>query len=814
MTGWKGMKMHEANGYARARWPRLATVLVTLVLSVGLAACSSPEEKVASFAKKGQTYLEASDLVKARLEFQNALQIAPNNVPSLFGLAEIAERGSDWNRAYGLLSKVVELDPQNLPAQLKLGKLLLAAGQVDKALSVSEAASKLSPDAADVLALRSAVMFKLGDRKAAEDLANQALGHDAKQVDALVVLASDSLLGGDGEGALKYLDRALAGNERDVALQLIKVQALEKTGKLGDAEAIFRKLIGFYPDNKVLRHMLAQFFMAHGQPAQAEATYRDTVKARPADMESKLDLVRFLGQTKGQDAAANELLAFIKEEPKAWELKLMLASLRQQQKRPDDARALWSEVVAEAGKDPAGLKARAALAADLLVSGRKPEANKLIAEVLDADARNEQALLLRAGVAMDERRLDDAVGDLRTILRDAPSSAQAHAMLGRALEMQGSKDLAQEEYARGAQEGRFAPIYAMPYAEFLMRMGKPRLVEPALRETLQVAPDYLPAYQLLAQSYLNVGDLVSAQKVADLVAKLDKQQVAASQLQGEVAAARNQFDSSIAAYKKAYELAPDEMQPMVALVGSYLRAGKLKEAQSFLQSVLAASPDNQGARLLQARLLAQAGDTQGARQDYDAVLAHEPKNAAAWLGLANLQIVAGKLDDADATMQQALKQMPDDFGLRLARASLMEQQGKPEEAIRMYEQLHKERPNALVVLNNLASLLAETRASEADFKRAYDLAQGLRASTVPQFMDTVGWAAYRVGRYSEAAAPLRDAVQAMPGLPVMHFHLGMNLLAQGNKEGARKALQQALDLAAKGTPFAQADEAKKVLAGI
>jgi tetratricopeptide (TPR) repeat protein len=560
--------------------------------------------------------------------------------------------------------------------------------------------------------------------------------------------------------------------------------------------------------------MLAQFFVMHGKPEKAEATYRDTVKAHPADAEAKFDLVRFLGQTKGQDAAAKELQDLIKAEPKASELKLMLASLRQQQKRRDEARTLWREVMDDAGKDPVGLKAQAALAGDLLASGQKPEANKLIAQVLEADARNEPALLLRAGVALDERRLDDAVGDLRTILRDTPSSAQAHAMLGLALEMQGSRDLAQEEYARGAQEGKFAPIYAMPYAEFLMRAGKPRLVEPALRETLQVAPTYLPAYQLLAQSYLNVGDLVSAQKVADLVAKLDNQQVAANQLQGEVAAARQQFDSSIAAYRKAYQLAPDETQPMVALVGSYLRAGKLKEAQSFLQSVLAASPDNLDARLLQARLLAQSGDVPGARQDYDAVLARQPKNTTAWLGLANLQIVAGQLDEADATMQQAIKQAPEDFGLRLARASLMEQRGKSEEAIKMYEQLLKERPNAQVVINNLASLLAETRTTEADFKRAYELAQGLRASTVPQFKDTVGWASYRVGRYAEAAGPLRDAAQAMPGLPVTQFHLGMNLLAQGNKEGARKALQQALDLAAKGAPFAQVDDAKKALAGI
>ena len=456
--------MQQSNRSPRAPWPRVAATALVLALSLGLAACSSPEEKVASFAKKGQSYLEQSDLVKARLEFQNALQIAPNDVPSLYGMALIAERNSDWNRAYGLLSKVVELDPANLQAQLKLGKLLLAAGQMDKALKVSEEADKIKPGNADVLALRAAVMFKLGDHAKGVDLAQQALKGNPRQVDALVVLATARLLERDGDGAIKYLDQALAGNDRDVALQLIKVQALEKMKRLDEAEAIFRKLIGYFPENKVLRHMLAQFFMSHGKPQQAEAVYRETVKDLPKDMEAKLELVRFIGQVKGQDAAASELQGFIQQEPKAYDLKLMLANLRVQQKQPEQAQALWREVMADAGTDPAGLRARDALAADLLGAGKKPEANALIAEVLKADARNEQALLLRAGVAMDERRLDDAVADLRTVLRDAPSSAQAHALLGRALEMQGTKELAQEEYARAAQEGKFAPIFAMPYS--------------------------------------------------------------------------------------------------------------------------------------------------------------------------------------------------------------------------------------------------------------------------------------------------------------------------------------------------------------
>lgn len=798
---------------ATGRTARHVAWSVVVAVAMGLTACSSPEEKVAAFSAKGQSYLAAGDFVKARLEFQNALQINPNSVPAMLGMVSVAERQSDWPRAHALLSKVVELEPKHVQAQIKLGKLLLAGGQLDKALAVSEVVRALDPDSADTLALRAAVMFKLDDRKAAVDLAQQALARNAKHTDALVVLASERLAANDAAGAVTLLDRALEGNERDVALQLIKVQALEKLSRLDGAEDIFKKLISFYPDNKVFRHILAQFYVVHGKKDLAEAQYRAVVTDNPKDQEAKLDVVRFLGGVHGADAAAAELTALIKAEPKAQDLKLSLATMRLQQNRRDEAQALWREVMA-AGDDAAGVRARAALATELLALGKKDEATTLITEILAKDARNEQALLLRAGLAMDARRLDDAVGDLRTILRDVPSSARAHVLLARAHELQGAKDLALDHYARAAQAGKFAPAYGMAYAEFLMRVGKARQVEDVLRETLRVAPQYAPAYRLLAQSYLSTGNLLAAQGVADQLGKMGGQAVASNQILGAVAAARNQFDNSISAFKRAYELSPAELQPMVALVRTYVRAGKTKDALAFLQSVVSASPDNVEARVLQGQLLSQLGSREPARQAFEAALQRNPKSVAAYQGLASLHLGENKLELADDVLQRALRELPDDFGLLLSRASLMEQAGKNEDAIAQYEKLLKLRPGADVVANNLAGLLADHRSDEASHKRAHELAQRLRGSDVPQFKDTVGWTSYRVGKYGDAAGPLKEAATAIPDLPVVHYHLGMNLLAQNNKDAARQALQRALDLAAKGAPFAQQDEAKKALQGL
>ena len=88
----KGMKMDKDLMNNLRGWRLSLTAFSCVVLM----ACSSPEEKVQAFTQKGQAYLAEGDWVKARLEFQNALQINPNSVPAMYGMVTIAERASDW----------------------------------------------------------------------------------------------------------------------------------------------------------------------------------------------------------------------------------------------------------------------------------------------------------------------------------------------------------------------------------------------------------------------------------------------------------------------------------------------------------------------------------------------------------------------------------------------------------------------------------------------------------------------------------------------------------------------------------------------
>ena len=81
-------------------------------------------------------------------------------------------------------------------------------------------------------------------------------------------------------------------------------------------------------------------------------------------------------------------------------------------------------------------------------------------------------------------------------------------------------------------------------------------------------------------------------------------------------------------------------------------------------------------------------------------------------------------------------------------------------------------------------------------------------------VDSVGWAYYRLGRYSEAAQTLEAAVLLVPGDPTVNNHLGDALWKSGRKLEARFQWNHALTFNAEGDEKAQIEQKLKTgLAG-
>lgn len=780
----------------RTYWKTARRRTGATVLALGLAgllACSSPEERATQYYQKGMALLEQGDLVRARIELQNALQVRPAMTEAWYALALIAERQGQWDKVYGLLNKVLDRDPKHLRAQVKLGRLLLGAGQLDRALGASTSALEQAPGDAEALGLRAAVLYALEDRDGALEQARATLAIDPDNIDALVVLATERLAAGDAQAAIGYLDRGLRANERNIALQLIKVQALESLAQSDSAEAVLRRLIALYPQTRQLRHALAQFYLDHQHVDAAEAEYRAIAAEHPDELQAQLDLVRFIANARGPQAAQRHLQQLIAGNPPHQRFRFELAELLQSQGDHSGAGAVLREIIAA---DPNGdaLKAKGLLAGLLLDEGQRDEAQQLIGQVLAGDHRNEQGLLLKAGLAIEAGQLDQAIADLRTILRDSPESARALLLLARAHQQTGAVELAQENYLKAYQVGRGDPQFAMAYAEFLLRRGQAARAEMVADALLQQAPGHVDALKLLAQARIDQGNWNGAQAVAEQLQQQAGQRHSAEQIRGAVFAARKDYSASIAAFRRAHDSAPSAVQPMVALVRSYLLAGKPEEASAFLDSVLKASPANATALLLQGELHALRGEQAQAAERFRQLIAVQPKQATGYVNLASLHLRANEQAEAAQVIAQGLTQLPGDFELRMAEAGRLELGGQHEAAIAAYEALLEQQPNSLLVVNNLASLLSEQRLDQASLQKAYALAQRLRHSPLAHFRDTLGWAAHRLGKTEESTALLETVVKQSPDNATFRYHLAMSLLAANKKPEARRELESALAL--------------------
>src|SRR5690606_31945919 len=190
--------------------------------------------------------VKEGDPVKASLEFRNALQLKDDHVPAMYALAEIEEGQGKLEGAVGLYRNIVERDQKHVVARVHLARILLLGGQVDAALKHADEDYAIDSKSAAVLALKGAVALALDNRKDAVRYADDALKVEPGHLDALMLKAAERMKGGDAGGAMEFLDAAEAKDEKNLAVQLFRLTALEALKDDEGVEKVFQKLVAFY----------------------------------------------------------------------------------------------------------------------------------------------------------------------------------------------------------------------------------------------------------------------------------------------------------------------------------------------------------------------------------------------------------------------------------------------------------------------------------------------------------------------------------------------------------------------------------------
>ena len=767
--------------------------LFSLSLLTSIAGCSSPEERAEKYYLKGMALLE-KDPEKARLEFYNALQIKRNMTRANYGIALVAERRNDWKTAFDRLSQVLEQEPNHIEALVKTGKILFAGGKIDLAIEKSDKALALDQNNVGALNLRAALRLKLNDANGAIKFANLALAREPDNQDAYMVLATERLSANDDAGAIAYFDKILAKDEKNLTIQLIKIKALENLFKLEEAEHGYKNLISLLPDSSFARKSYAHFLVKQDRKHDAELQFRAIAIFSPKDNQPKLDVVRFVIATQGAAAGRAELEDLVNKDPKNYGLAFALVGLYQVQKDAALEAALLNQIAKNAGDTSDGFKAQAIIAYNLIQQGKKDEASKLLNYILAADKSNGQALIIKAGLAVQAKNYAAAIADLRTVLRDSPDSSKASFMLATAYNSSGSFELAEEQYASAFVSSRYASQYALAYAQFLLSHQHSERAEKVLQDSFDANFSDDNLIHALAQLKIARGDYDGAQKLAEKVNVTNKVSVS-DQILGAISSSENDIDGSLVDYLRAHETDPKDSKPIIAIVNTYMQVGKNAEALAFVDDVLKENPNHAHAKLLQGQIYASNGNDQKASQAFASIIEAQPNNALAYRELALAQQRANKLDAAKKTINQGLLVLPNDVELKIVQANICEAMGHYEDAIKSYEEILKIRPDSPTVANNLANLLLNNRADQASVIRAYDLVKLFKDSHIPQLLDTYGWASYKAGNLYDAEKAFKLAIEKSPKVPIFYFHLAKVYIAKNDKIQAKQALQQSIQQA-------------------
>ncbi|NJL50175.1 MAG: tetratricopeptide repeat protein [Blastochloris sp.] len=735
-----------------------------------------------------------NDTVRARVEFRNALQQKDDMIAAWRALAQIEEAASNYKALAPIWRKIADLDPKDIETRQRLIKLMLVGGALDEALKLADATIEIDPENANSIALKSGILLKLGDAAAAAVEARRALGFNPNTADALVVLAAGRYSQNDAEGALAFLAQVPEAQKNDVGIALLRIKIYEKLGDQANIEHELRTLVSLHPKEQVFRTELLRFLIANKRQDDAEKELRAVAVEKPEDVNAAMQLIAFLQAIKGPDAVREELEKRIKAGGTIFPFQLTLAELDfAQGKRQEAMQALESIIQATTSPENAAT-ARLKLA-EMQMAGRNiAAAEALIGEVLTSDNRNVNALRLRAAIRIEQKRLEDAIADLRRALNEQPKSPPLLTLLAVAYERSGSFELADKQLNDATREANFAPNVGLPYIAFLQRRGNLAHAEDVLSEMVQRNPGNRAVLEALAQVRLQRQNWVGAQDVAERLRKLGENRGVSDQIQAAALTGQQKYDDAIGILQNAYTANPDNQQPMVAIVRTYMLAKQLDKAEAFLQDILKNNPANSDAYLLLGSTQLAGNAPDKAAESFKAAINNNPKSVAGYRALIDLLANQKKASDALDVVQAGLKELPDNFALRLARAELLERQNDYEAAISQYEAILKDQPDALIIANNLASLLSDHRSDKESIERAHAVAEPLAKSNIPQFKDTIGWIYYLRGDIKAAIPLLEEAAAGLPNVALVRYHLGMAYRAAGEAAKAAEQFDKALEL--------------------
>jgi tetratricopeptide (TPR) repeat protein len=234
--------------------------------SLAVGGCGGAQSRKAKHLEKGHEFLVAGNFEKARVEFRNALQIAPTDSEARYENGVVDEKLGNPREAAQFYQGAIDVNKDNFRARAALGRLYLFSGAPDKALQTIDPGLAKHPDDAGLLAVRAAARVQQKDTAGALADAERAVQLAPTDEDAVSVLAGVYRSQGNADKAIALLQGAIKQIPATVDLRLVLAQLYASANQEADAEAVLIDLVRLNPAEKAHRVRLAQFYARLNKP--------------------------------------------------------------------------------------------------------------------------------------------------------------------------------------------------------------------------------------------------------------------------------------------------------------------------------------------------------------------------------------------------------------------------------------------------------------------------------------------------------------------------------------------------------------------
>ncbi len=411
-----------------------------------------------------------------------------------------------------------------------LAQLHIIRGRIEVAMRAYDNAylayfNALSLDATNAEALQGVAQLGLqqGHFFEAEQAADRIVALQADQPDALLVKGLLSLLRSKPAEAIAFADRILASNAGNEGGTILKARALAVSGQVPAALALTEKAATTTGYTQGITRTLVELYrVQRNLPALVDMQAR-AIGLSPRDADLTLDYANTLYKI-GRTAEARERLIGL------------LDDQRHNLKALDQAAMLWREYDS-APLDPAQLQAfaqsgsiearmaaaryyiatrqfatatvllqailpnqsqaaRALNALALERAGKSAEAKAIADAVLDTDATNADALLVKVAQALRANRIDAAIIDAQRVVRDNPKLEDGYRALAVAYAAQRRDPGIRRAFEDGIRKLPQNVDLHNDYADWLLTKDSGTRALSATRELARDTPASIRAWQL------------------------------------------------------------------------------------------------------------------------------------------------------------------------------------------------------------------------------------------------------------------------------------------------------------------------------